>query len=94
MASTAAGAPSPSGLQVGPNDFRISDLGSNGDIDFTARDPHVAYNPIDHEYLAVWHGDEVDHESEILGQRTTGSAPHFADGFESGDSSAWSATVP
>jgi hypothetical protein len=57
----------------------------------------VAYNSVDHEYLVVWSGDDnvgglIDGEDEIFGRRL-GVLP-FADGFESGDTGEWSATVP
>lgn len=62
------------GNETGVNDFRISDMGVDGDIDYDARQPCVAYNPNDNEYLVVWEGDDsaaplVDGETEIFGQR-------------------------
>ncbi|GEM_PF-926864 len=60
--------------EVGSNDFRISDMGPDGDDDFDAFGPAVAYNSANDEYLVVWAGDDnsgslVDGESEIYGQR-------------------------
>jgi len=63
-----------SGAEVGTNDFRISDMGPDGDDDFRALDPAVAYNSANNEYLVVWQSDDdtaplVDQELEIFGQR-------------------------
>lgn len=66
------------GAAVGTNDFRISDMGPNGNTNYRANDPKVAYNSRDNEYLVVWWGDDnttfgtvplVDNEFEIFGQR-------------------------
>jgi len=62
------------GAEVYPNDFRVSDMGADGDTTCNAYDPAVAYNSTDNEYLVVWEGDDdtgalVDGESEIYGQR-------------------------
>jgi hypothetical protein len=55
-------------------DFRISDMGGTGDAAYDARDPDVAYNSTDNQYLIVWEGDDtatglVNDEFEIWGQR-------------------------
>ncbi|MDC0358287.1 DUF11 domain-containing protein [Oligoflexia bacterium] len=59
------------GAEVGTNDFRISQVGNDGDWWIQAYKPDVVYNPDDNEYLVVWHGDNsaVDGEDEIWGQR-------------------------
>lgn len=62
------------GNEIGPNDFRISDVGPDGDTSFSAIDPDVVYNSILNEYLVVFRGDDnfgtlVDGEFEIFGQR-------------------------
>ncbi len=62
------------GAAVGANDFRISDMGDDGDPSFSAGTPAVAYNSVDNQYLVVWNGDTnsylfVDEEYEIFGQR-------------------------
>src|SRR3989304_4536829 len=62
------------GVQLGGNDFRISDMGPDGNTSFVAFDPAVAYNSTNNEYLVVWDGDDntaplVDGEFEIFGQR-------------------------
>jgi hypothetical protein len=54
--------------------FRVSDMGPGGDVDYDALNPAVAYNPIDNEFLVVWSGDDdtgglSNDESEIFGQR-------------------------
>jgi hypothetical protein len=65
---------SATGEEVGTNDVLLSDMGSTGDLDFDARVPAVAYNPVDDEYLVVWQGDDdggslSDGEFEIFAQR-------------------------
>ncbi|HNJ44403.1 MAG TPA: hypothetical protein PKZ53_28235, partial [Acidobacteriota bacterium] len=62
------------GAEIGVNDFRISDMGPNGDAAYDAFNPSVAYNSTNNEYLVVWSGDDntapfVDNEFEIYGQR-------------------------
>ncbi len=62
------------GAEVGPNDFRISDMGPNGDDDFDARSPSISYNSLTNQYLVVWYGDDViEDENEIYGQLLTAS---------------------
>ena len=67
------------GTQVGSNDFRISDMGPDGNVLFDAFSPAVAYNSLNNEYLVVWSGhDGIDHdgidvEFEIYGQRLAGA---------------------
>ena len=61
------------GSESGTNDFRISDMGPDGDPDFDASSPAVAYNSAANQYLVVWVGDDdrgplVDNELEIFGQ--------------------------
>lgn len=60
--------------EIGASDFRISDMGPDGDPKFNVFDPAIAYNSINNEYLVVWSGTDntgllVDSESEIFGQR-------------------------
>lgn len=64
--------------ELGVNDMRISDMGTDGDVNFDAIDPAIAYNSTNNEYLVVWEGDEdyapfVDNEYEIFGQRISGA---------------------
>lgn len=70
--------------EVGDNDFRLSDMGTDGNASFDAFAPAVAYNSTENEYLVVWHGDnsgifQIDEEFEIFGQRVDA-----ADGSEQG----------
>ncbi|HYD50071.1 MAG TPA: hypothetical protein VEB21_17060 [Terriglobales bacterium] len=68
------------GAEVGADDFRISHVGPDGDLDYFAASPAVSYNPIDNEYLVVWQGNDNDFlELEIFGQLLD------ADGTEIGD---------
>ena len=60
--------------QVGKNDFRISDMGPDGNTNYDAFEPAVAYNNISNEFLVVWRGDDntgslVNGEIEVYGQR-------------------------
>jgi len=62
------------GNQIGANDFRLSDMGPDGDVNYQATVPAVAYSSRDNEYLVVWSGDDnsgalADGEYEIFGQR-------------------------
>lgn len=65
---------SAAGAEIGTNDFRISDMGADGNVGFDASFPGIAYNSTNNNYLVVWHGDDntgtlVDGEDEIFGQR-------------------------
>src|SRR5262249_7341654 len=62
------------GAETGDSDFRISDMGPDGDNNFDAGDPAVAYNEATNRYVVVWAGDNNvgdldDNEFEIFGQR-------------------------
>jgi hypothetical protein len=66
-----------SGAEAGDNDFRLSDMGPDGNTTYAAAYPAVACNSQANEYLVVWHGDDntsplIDEEFEIFGQRFTG----------------------
>ena len=61
------------GTQIGADDFRISDVGVDGESKSNAFRPRMAYDPFGNQYLVAWHGDEivaplVDNEFEIYGQ--------------------------
>jgi len=63
------------GAQVGQDDFRISDMGPDGDPGYQAFSPtFITYNSENYEIMVVWRGDEgigvlIDEEFEIFGQR-------------------------
>ncbi len=64
--------------EVGADDFRISDMGPDGNAAFDAFDPDVAYNATTNQFLVVWIGDDdtgalVDGEFEVYGQRLEAS---------------------
>jgi len=63
----------PDGTLLGTPGFRISAMGADGDPDYDARRPDVAYHPQTQEYLVVWAGEDggalADEEYEIYGQR-------------------------
>ncbi|MEM7310152.1 MAG: hypothetical protein AAF682_25980 [Planctomycetota bacterium] len=69
----------PNGAEIGPNDFRVSDMGPDGDPAYDAANPAVSFNQASALYLVVWAGDDnsaplVDNELEIFAQRLeTGS---------------------
>jgi hypothetical protein len=69
--------------EVGADDFRISEMGPDGDVDYDAARPAVAYNREDNHYLVVWQGEDdtpplVNNEHEIFGQRLMPAAlDHF-----------------
>jgi hypothetical protein len=86
------------GAETGGNDFRLSDMGGTGDNPFDALFPDLAYNSTRGQFLAVWTGnDDVggleEAEQEVFAQRL-GEQEVFADGFETGDTSAWDIAVP
>jgi hypothetical protein len=54
--------------------FRISFMGPNGDVNYRADNPKLAYDSANNQFLVVWRGDDntpplVDNENEIFGQR-------------------------
>lgn len=62
------------GLEVGPNDFRISDMGPPGDFHYGVQRPIVVWNPQLDQYMVAWTGDTnegglVVEEYEVFGQR-------------------------
>lgn len=69
---------SATGTEIGSNDFRLSDMGPDGDLEYGAAEPDVAYNSTNNEYLVVWRGDDntipnVASENEIFAQRVSGA---------------------
>ena len=55
-------------------DLRLSDMGPDGNANYDAWEPAVAYNSTSNQYLAVWRGDDdtaplVDEEFEVFAQR-------------------------
>ena len=57
-------------------EFRISNMGPDGNTNFRAFAPQTAYSTFDNEFLVIWSGDDdmmplVDGEFEIFGQRIT-----------------------
>lgn len=87
-----------SGAEVGANDDRVSDMGPNGSFQYQTAFPALTVDTTRGHVLVVWRGDDdqgglADNEWEIFGQRLR-AATLFADGFESGDTGAWSSTVP
>jgi hypothetical protein len=61
------------------NDFRISDMGLDGNVAFQAFTPDIAWNSTNNQYMVVWRGDDslsplVNDEYEIFAQLLTSSA--------------------
>ena len=57
------------GNQVGPNDFRISQMGPDNNAFFDASPPQVAYNPRAQQFLVAWAGND-----DRPGHTTTGES--------------------
>lgn len=69
---------SASGVEVGADDVRISDMGTDGVPGFGTTHPDVAHDPGANEYLVTWAGDDdtgalVQEELEIYVQRLDAS---------------------
>ncbi|MBX7148669.1 DUF4215 domain-containing protein [bacterium] len=76
--------------EVGTNDFRISDMGTNGVAGITAMAPSIAYNSTDNEYIVIWVGDDntaplVVGEHEVFGQRLDGNGNEIGSDFRISD---------
>jgi hypothetical protein len=59
--------------QIGSDDFRISDMGADGDTQAGAFRPRVFYDANGDQYFLAWHGDDVggailNDEFEVYGQ--------------------------
>ncbi|MGJ8695278.1 MAG: hypothetical protein ACSHYF_03110 [Verrucomicrobiaceae bacterium] len=59
--------------EMGPNDFRISSVGTDGDTGADAGAPTAAYDPNQDRFLVVWEADTgvgslANNENEIYGQ--------------------------
>jgi hypothetical protein len=49
------------GTDIGPSDFRISHDGPDGNVDFAAGRPNLAFNPVSCQDMTVWHtGSEAN----------------------------------
>ncbi len=59
------------GAEVGRNDFRVSDMGAEGEPRHHARNPSAVYNSTAGEYLVVWSGWDVG--QGVFGQRLDGA---------------------
>lgn len=62
------------GTAIGPDDFRISDMGPDETIEYGAFRPRIAFDPFSNQYLVAWHGSETGlakGEYEIWGQYLT-----------------------
>jgi len=84
--------------EVGSNDFRISDMGGDGNVAYDAYTPKVAYNSTDNEFLVVWYGDDdtgslVDNEFEIYGQRISDAGAEIGGDLRLSDMGATDGSV-
>ena len=60
------------GAELGTNDIRVSNVGTDGDSTRDANRPTIAWNPNAQEYLVTWHADPgTDNKNEIFGQKLT-----------------------
>jgi hypothetical protein len=67
---------SATGTEVGDNDFRVSQMGPDGDPAYEGARPALAVEPTPGQFLAVWDGDDaVNNEYEIYGRRLGLPAP-------------------
>ena len=93
------------GAETGTNDFRISDMGTDGDPGYDAYEADVAWNATDNEFLVVWYGDDntgslIDGEFEIYGQRISdtgaeiGGDLHLSDMGATDGSASFDAALP
>ncbi len=95
----AQGLDAATGSSLGADDFRLSDMGPDGDTFFHALSPVVVASPGGAgEFLVAWHGSDdtggvASSEHEVYIQRLRADFL-FWDGFESGDTSAWSSSQP
>ena len=74
------------GLQIGEDDFRVSQMGPAGDPTFRAEDPAVAYDEVADEYLITWTGiDDLTLGEEVHAQLITGTGAVVRDDFRISD---------
>ena len=55
------------GTDVGPSDFRISHNGPDGDTNFAAGRPNLAFNPVSCQSMTVWHTGNLANMSGLGG---------------------------
>lgn len=73
------------GKEMGTPDFRVSDMGPDGNPAYAAGErPTVEYLSLSNRYLVLWHGDDdgpqlVDDEMEIFGQALGASGQAVGD---------------
>ncbi len=72
------------------SNFLISSMGPDGSTLYWGRDPHLAFNPVDNNFLVVWEGDDdtaplVNDEFEIYGRFVTGPATFSGSQFRISD---------
>jgi phosphotransferase system HPr-like phosphotransfer protein len=74
---------SAAGAELG-TDFRISTVGTDGDVTRGAFTTSVAYNPTANEYLVTWEGDglALDEEFEVFGQRVSAAGTELGTDFQ------------
>jgi hypothetical protein len=88
------------GAEVGVDDFRLSHMGPDGNVDYEASYPAIAYNTVGNEYMIVWEGDSlVAGRYEIFSQRVNAStgAEVGVDDFRLSDmgwTNSWDALAP
>ena len=73
---------SAAGAELGA-DFRISNVGTDGDAARTPSNPAVAYSATANEYLVTWSGDGLatNDEDEVFGQRVSAAGAELGTDF-------------
>ncbi len=70
------------GVEIGDDDFRISDAGPPADINFRAERPDVSYSPVSNQYLVVWRAREPFNgatDRQIYAQRLSRSGAEIGE---------------
>jgi hypothetical protein len=77
------------GTEIGTDDFQISEMGPNGNTNFDAAPPSVAWNLVLNQYLVGWHGNDgaplANNEREVWGQLLAADASKVGAEFRISD---------
>jgi hypothetical protein len=77
------------GAEIGTDDFQISEMGPNGNTNFDAAPPSVAWNSVLNQYLVGWHGNDgaplANNEREVWGQLLTADGGKIGADFRISD---------
>jgi hypothetical protein len=71
------------GAETGPDDFRISNVGNDGDTQRAAEAPSAAYDSQNDQYLVVWDGDQLANDKfEVYGQLVSSAGAEVGSDFQ------------